>query len=178
MKKFKLVLVLIGAVTLSAQFSPVSAAGRDSFNKGDFIIGPAVGTFFGVTGLTVPVSLNAEFGVSRNIGIGLFAGYIGYSFAVLGTSYSWAVIPVGVTGMYHFDLGNPKLDLGLGFAVGYNIFVASSTLSSITSYLGGASWLAWGVFGNIRYYLNKNIALKGRLGYGISIVEVGIDFRL
>ncbi|MDH4199124.1 MAG: hypothetical protein OEV66_01990 [Spirochaetia bacterium] len=169
MKKLKLVLGFLIVLGFSAQFTPVEAAGPN-FKQGNFFLGPSVGLGFGFgfgSGLSLPLGLNAEYAVTKDIGVGAYVGFVG--FGILGASYS--LIPIQVTGMYHFDIpDNPKLDVALGLALGY-------TLSS-GPFFSGYNWFAWGVFINARYFLSNKVALKGRLGWGISALEIGVDFKL
>lgn len=164
MKKKKLILAFVIVSGFFAQTAPVSAS--QNFNKGDFFIGPSVGASL----FTLPLALNAEYAVAKNIGIGASIGYVGFGFGLL----SYSAIPIAITGMYHFDLPDiPQWDLGLGIAIGYTLF--TGTFSG----WGGPAWLNWGIYGNARYFISPKIALKGRLGYGvISLIEVGVDFKL
>jgi len=180
-KKFKFVLALVSVLSVGAVSAPVSAA---AFNAGEFTIGGAVG--LGYTAGSIPVSVNAEYGFNKNIGIGGLIGYYSYSsgYNLLGNDYSWkyTVIPVGVTAAWHFDIGNPNIDLAVGLYLGYHIHSFTYTINGVTSTLGSSaaatSGLGFGGYANARYYFNKHLAIKARAGYGFSIIDVGIDYRL
>lgn len=76
----------------------------------------------------------------------------------------------------------PKLDLSAGLSLGYYIVNSSvetsggGSISGIASASG--SGIAWGIFGVARYFVTDRLALRGKLGYGITVVEVGVDFRI
>ncbi|MBS0618772.1 MAG: hypothetical protein JSR44_11325 [Spirochaetes bacterium] len=176
--------------------APVSAA--EGFQKGALFLGGAVGLGSGLGYLGgYTLMANAEYAVTNDIGIGGSIGYWGYSssqnyngcpgYSCGGSSYtvtySYSIIPIVVSGAWHFHIGNPKWDLAAGVSAGYYIVNASTSVSNSAYANAGfssasASGIAIGIFGQARYFLNDRIALHGRLGYGITFLEVGVDFKI
>lgn len=166
----------------------LSAAGRSqhnqAFHKGAFYLGGALGlsSGFGPLGGITFIG-NAEYAVTNDIGIGGSIGYWGYSEEINSAGYTikykYSIIPIIVSGAYHFHLGNPKLDLAAGLSLGY--YIASSSVETSSSGLAygsaTASGIALGIFGLVRYFVADHVALRGKLGYGITFIEVGVDFR-
>ncbi|HNA79641.1 MAG: hypothetical protein U1F40_09625 [Turneriella sp.] len=193
MKKFLTILLLallasgIGPL-FAAKGKPAATAAAPAsgqpFHKGAFFLGGALGLGSGLGYLGgVAVMANAEYGLTNEIGIGGSIGYWGYSesLSTFGATvkYSYTIIPIIVSGAYHIPIKNPKLDLAVGISLGYYM-VSSSVESSISgfSYASATgSGVAWGVFGLARYFVSDSIALRGKLGYGITLLEVGVDFR-
>lgn len=186
-----IVACLIMGGTLSAKAKPAPAAPAQSgqaFHKGAFYLGGALGLGSGLGFLGgVAFIGNAEYAVTDNIGVGGSVGYWSYSeetsVAGFTVKYKYSIIPIIVSGAWHFHLGNPKLDLGAGVSLGYYVVNASSEVSG-TSTLGttsiaaaSASGVAFGAFGVVRYFVTDHLALRGKVGYGITVAEVGVDFR-
>jgi hypothetical protein len=166
--------------------------GHQAFHKGAFYLGGALGLGSGLGYLGgIALLANAEYGVTNNIGIGGSIGYWSYSeeqsytYPFVGSykvTYKYSVIPVVASGAWHFHVGIPKLDLAAGVSLGYYIVsatseVSNSAISSSSIAAGSGSGLAWGVFGLARYFLTDHLALRAKLGYGITVAEVGVDFR-
>ena len=159
-----------------------STASGTAFHKGAFYVGPSLGLGSGMGYLGgVAILANAEYAVTNDIGIGGSIGYWGYSqdyATILGKySYSYTIIPIVASGAYHFHLNNNKLDLGVGLSLGYYIVNISTSGSALGGTSAGGSGIAWGIFGLVRYFVTDTIGLRGKLGYGVSVVELGVDFR-
>ncbi len=95
-------------------------------------------------------------------------------------SYSW--IPIGVFGAYHFVLPNRKWDLFTGLGLGYIAVNASwhrpdGGLIETSSAAYGSS-LYWSGTAGARYFFSPGFALHGRLGWGASVLSVGVDLAL
>ena len=69
----------------------------------------------------------------------------------------------------------PKLDLGAGLSLGYYVVNASSEISGSSAFgttsiaAAGGSGVAIGAFGVVRYFLTENLALRGKLCYGVTV---------
>lgn len=204
--KLKLILVLagsllVGANSLAAKGKPAHTAAPSAhtqgFHKGNFFFGGGLGLGSGLGYLGgIALIANAEYAITNEIGVGGSVGYWSYSedysysygtttppYSATGTlTYKYSIIPVIVSGAYHFKIGNPKIDLAAGISLGYYVVNASSSVSGGGTTTGlasaTASGVAWGVFGLARYFVTDNLALRGKLGYGITVVEVGVDFRI
>jgi len=173
------------------------ASTAESFQKGALFLGGAVGLGSGLGYLGgYALMVNGEYAVTNDIGIGGSIGYWGYSSSQnyngcsgygcggnYTVTYSYSIIPIVVSGAWHFHIGNPKWDLAAGVSAGYYIVNASTSVSNSAYANAGfssasASGIAVGIFGQARYFLNDRIALHGRLGYGITFLEVGVDFKI
>lgn len=182
MKKFLLKITLL--LSCLGFAGTLSAAGS-GFHKGSFYLGGALGLGSGLGYLGgVALIANGEYAVTDNIGIGGSIGYWSYSNeqSAFGytTKYRYSIIPVIASGAYHFNVGNPKIDLAAGVSLGYYIVNSSidSTVTGVNYASATGSGLAVGVFGLVRYFVNDTVALRGKLGYGVTVVEVGVDFRI
>jgi len=179
-------LLCLFAVTgsLSAKGKAPEATSGQAFHKGAFYLGGALGLGSGLGYLGgVALIANAEYAVTNEIGIGGSLGYWSYSdeISTFGATvkYKYSIIPIIVSGAYHFHVGNPKLDLGAGVSLGYYVVNSSveSSVAGVNYASASASGIAWGVFGVVRYFVSDHIALRGKLGYGITVLEAGVDFR-
>ena len=107
---------------------------------------------------TPAIGISYEHGIKDGLGPGTIAigGYIGY---YKGMSYHY-----GLRGIYHynFDLDD-NLDLYGGLMLSYASY-ASNIYFSL--FVGG------------RYYFTNNVGVFMELGYGISYLTVGLNFKL
>lgn len=161
-----------------------SAPSGNAFRKGALYVGGGLGLGSGLGYLGgVALMANAEYAVTNEIGIGGTIGYWGYSESLssagYNTKYSYTIIPIVVSGAFHLPMKVSNLDLGVGVSLGY--YLVSSSIDTNVTGVGYASasgsGIAWGIFGLARYFINDTIALRGKIGYGITILEVGVDFR-
>ena len=145
--------------------------------------GPSIGLSF--LGSSFQFGGNYEYALSLEnfgtVGIGGIFRYWGYSDAFFGGKWSYTNILIGAQGNYHFQIkGNDMLDPYAGLVLAYD--------GGSVSYDGpggnyatpshGGLWL--GIQGGIRYFINSNIALTGRVGFGTlsyGALEVGVDFK-
>lgn len=170
MRTVKKWMILIVALSMSAQAYAIK--------PGDNYVGftAGLGTFYG----GLPLTLNFEHGLQDNIGIGGFVGYWGYETAGPGYSYKYTIIPVGVTGLYHFDLDVDKLDLAVGLGLGFWItkYKFESQYSWLTATDAQSSHIGFNLFTQARYELAPNLHGVARIGYGLGYFQVGIDYQL
>lgn len=173
--------LFLGCLALAGS---LSAAGS-GFHKGSFYLGGALGLgsglgYFGGAALIA----NGEYAATDNIGIGGSIGYWSYSNEQTSfgntAKYKYSIIPIIASGAYHFNVGNPKVDLSAGVSLGYYIVNSSieSSVAGVNYASATGSGIAVGVFGVVRYFVSDAVALRGKLGYGITVVEVGVDFRI
>ena len=182
----KLLISCVASIVMLSSASGIQAAGKSgsgaAFHKGAFFVGPSLGLGSGLGYLGgIAILANAEYAVTDDIGIGGTIGFWSYSQEysyIFGKySYSYTVIPIVASGAYHFHLNNNKLDLALGLSLGYYIVSASSSGTGFGASSATGSGIAFGIFGLVRYFVTDTIALRGKLGYGISVIELGVDFR-
>ena len=147
--------------------------------------GPSIGLSF--LGSTFQIGGNYEYALNvknfGNIGVGGIFRYWGYSDAFYyGSKWSYTNIFIGAQGNYHFEIkGNPQLDPYAGLVLAYDggsVSYSGPAGNYATPSQGGV-WL--GFQGGIRYFINPNLAVTGRVGFGTlsyGALEVGVDFKL
>ena len=146
--------------------------------------GPSIGLSF--LGSAFQFGGNYEYALNvknfGNIGIGGIFRYWGYSDAYYAGELSYTNIFIGVQGNYHFVIeGNDQLDPYGGLVLAYDggsVSYSGPAGNYATPSQGGV-WL--GFQGGIRYFINPDLALTGRVGFGTlsyGALEIGIDFKL
>jgi hypothetical protein len=156
-----LAFLAVGAAPLNAQ----------AFKAGTNYIGPSIS--LATYGSTVAFEGNFEHAINDKWGWGLSAGY--WSYGV--TDFNYHVIPVAGTAAYHFTVSNEKLDPFVGGSVGVFIFSCSGAHGDCGAGARSTGLLI-GPFGGVRYWLKDNLALTGRVGYGIGFLTAGVDFKM
>jgi len=155
---------------------------------------------------TVPaLSLAVDYGITDAISIGGYLGYTKAKWEYSGTgfcnngngvgnflyaftdTYTWSYTIIGVRGAYHFTslVKNDNLDLYAGLMLGDNI--ASSTFSSVTTpfcdkhdvVFSGQSYGGFILSGFLgaRYRFNDHVGIFGELGYGIAVLNIGLNYK-
>ncbi len=115
------------------------------------------------------------------IGIGGIADYYSYSY---GYNYD-ALYPseagtltffdIGLTGMYHFVLKDRKIDPFVGLILAYQSVTWSAPgIAPYASPYGSA--LIFGGSAGVRYFFNRNWSAQARLGFGVTVLAVGVDY--
>lgn len=198
MKKILLAIFVTASMAIQAQ----------AFKQGQVNInlGLGVGNTFiyvGATSVLPLINLSGEYGITDDIGAGLYLGYTGASYTYSGSyfkaggyytyqdKYRWNFFIVGVRSAYHFNnllklsdtkVGD-KLDLYAGLMLGYNIASYSYTSNDpghpyntySTSSYGG---VAWNVFAGARFMFSERVGVFGELGYGVSVFNGGLTFKI
>ncbi|RFM24321.1 MAG: hypothetical protein D0433_04665 [Candidatus Thermochlorobacter aerophilum] len=116
----------------------------------------------------LPIVGQLEFGVGPKIGIGRFG--VGALAGIYFNPGATAVM-VGGQGNYHFDIPTvPELDLyaGLNLLIGF----AGSRFG------GSSTGVGLGLNVGARYFFTPLVAGFLRLGWGLSIATIGIDFAM
>jgi hypothetical protein len=147
-------------------------------------------TFYsGLTTVVPPVSLSFEKGIDVSgtpIGVGGFLGFATSKSSVsyLGDYYwSYTYIIVAARGSYHFELiKDEKWDTYVGLMLGYRF--GKSTFHDPTGNYGyatsnvGLGGPAYSFFGGARYKIANNMNVFGEIGYGVSFLTLGLDFKI
>ena len=175
MKQNKLWQVILLALTLTtANFT--YAQQEKSTNYINAGIGIGTFGFTGTGGLPITASFEHSFTDKISAGIGL-----GLVHTSLGTDWKYSYYVIGVRGSYHFNellkVNNPNLDVYGGatlFYRGYSIKYTGSDAFYDKAYAGAIS-LAIHI--GSHYYFSKNIGAFAEVGYGISPLQLGINFR-
>lgn len=128
------------------------------------------------------MGVQGEFGVHDYVGVGFVAGFGGRAGGYWGAS-GVLDIPVGVLANCHFyqiiadktgkNIHADKLDIYAGLNVGSGLGVVFGGGTS-----EAAALVFFGPQVGIRYFFVPNIAVNGEVGYGKSIVQAGITFKL
>ncbi len=190
--------VILGIAVLLAGYSSVNAQAFDKSSKLITLgiggaqywnVGGYAGSYGGLYGYgwaptSGEVSVQAEFGVHKYVGVGGFIGIGGGGWGVPGSNWGQLNIPIGALANFHFyqliadkvskDIHADKLDIyaGLNLGTGAGIWFADNKKV-------GSSALIWGgPQVGIRYYFKPNIAVNGELGYGKTFINGGITFKL
>ncbi|HVB03748.1 MAG TPA: hypothetical protein VNE41_08505 [Chitinophagaceae bacterium] len=178
---------LIGAFLLFA-YLPTKAqsfkSGDNIFNLGVGVVGGDLYAGGGYSTSVPPISLSYEHGMNiHNFGLGAIIAfsssaynynYYGYSF-----SYHYSYKIIGLRAAYHFYT-QEHFDIYGGLILGYDI--VSATSSDYTgngyNYTVAGSSLAFDIFVGARYYFSDHVGAMAELGYGISILNIGLAFKL
>lgn len=168
---------LLFAVQLSAQ--------KPLFEKGDKALNIGIGlgsTYYSsyYTSRAPAISASFEYGVADqiidkgSIGVG---GYVGYASAKYEDWWKTTNIIIGARGVFHYPLIE-KLDTYTGLMLGYNVVNVKYTGSYSGLYSASGSGLASAWFLGARYYFNEKISGMAELGYGISVLTIGVGIKL
>lgn len=131
-----------------------------------------------------PISVGYQIGIEDKISVG---GIVGYSSSTYdfggwgGTNYEWTYtyIIIGARGEYHLLEASNPFDVYGGVTLGYNIVSVSEPSGfSGYGYTAGASYLFYGVHAGARYAFSPSFGAFAELGYGLGIVNVGVNFKL
>jgi hypothetical protein len=180
----------IFAVMLLSVFSlPFLKAQESTFNLGDKVVNLGIGlggsfytgTYYKTT--FPPLTLSFEKGIKDQIlekgviGVGGLIGYSAHKWEWSGYGWKYSNLIIGARGSFHYPLVD-KLDTYAGLIIGYNIATVKefgTTTGSEPASNGGL--LASGFVG-ARYYFTEKLAAMAELGYGISVLNIGIAFKL
>jgi hypothetical protein len=191
--KLILFLLCFGALESKAQ----------SFQKKqvDVNIGLGVGNTFidaGAYSALPPISLAVEVGITNDISLGGYLAFAGATYKYsdwehcphFGGDYyytdthSWTYVILGIRGAYHFGrfIKIDKLDVYAGLMLGNDFAKDSYTTNSpcqdhfdyySRSYGGGVVSL----FAGARYRFTDHVGIFGELGYGISLLNIGLNLK-
>jgi hypothetical protein len=132
-----------------------------------------------------PIHFSAEYGITKNIGVGGMIGFAGsrYKYSdILGRSYQWTYryFIIGARGAYHYDL-NEKTDLYGGLMLGANISSTSFKSNFYDESLVSepkAGGVILGLYGGARYMFTDDIGAFAELGYNISWLSFGVTLNI
>jgi len=173
------------AVQVSAQIP--------TFTKSDNILGVSIGfggnlytgyAFYKGYSRTPAISVYFEncvvdnlFDEKSSIGVG---GMLGYTSAKYTGTYGWGWKStntiIGARGAFHYAFVD-KLDTYAGVVAGFKINTWKWNGSGYTDSDIGGSGLTSYLFVGARYYFNNSFAAFGELGYGISLLNLGVSLK-
>lgn len=126
-----------------------------------------------------------------DLGLGGYLGYTSWSYKRNEMYYTkngnvktgfikqkWSVIHFGFRPTIHYALPDAPLDLYGGLLLGYG--VASYSVNDPDFYYTGVSYSRpyWGIFAGGRYFFNSKVGGYLELGYAMSILNLGLSFKL
>lgn len=172
-------LVLIALQSLSAQ--RVFITEGDQKIGGRLALGSVAGASMGFVG-------TYERGIQENIGVGASIGYSGYSEDINAGFYagnwSYTNILILANGNYHIDLlKDEKLDTWGALHIGYNVASVSweftqNSFNFPEPATVSAGGFVFGLSANARYMLSENLYAAASVGFGLGILNIGIDYKL
>jgi hypothetical protein len=173
MKKFFSVLMIV-------MLAMVGTQAVAQYEKGDKLLNLGVGlnSYYGGG---FPLGASFEVGITDEISVGAQIDYYSYGYDYgVGYNYRYTFIPVAVRGSYHvnklLNLGNDKIDLYGGLALGY--YISSYTSSYTGPYSDGfGGKVLFGAHVGGRYYFKPNIGGFAELGYGVASLKLGVTFK-
>lgn len=119
------------------------------------------------------------FDEKSSLGIGGIVGYTSSKWEYGGYGWKYSDIVIGVRGALHYQFVN-KLDTYTGLMLGYNISSAK-TIGHIPEFDWGYSastgGFAWSWYLGARYYFSNSLAGFAELGYGVSVLNLGIALK-
>lgn len=176
-KSIFIILAIFIAVTAQAQ----------PFQKGTTAanVGIGLGTALGGLGNARPaISASIDHGVwdvggPGVISLGGYVGNTGYKYTSGNYTYKWNYIVVGARGAYHYNgfTTVPNLDVYGGAMLGYNIVKYSSDGDDMAMANSYGSGMGFSGFLGSRWFFSDNIGAYAELGYGVSVLNVGLTFK-
>lgn len=132
--------------------------------------------------ITGQLNFQGEFGVHKYVGVGFttgLGGRAGYFYGYNGELN----LPIGLLANFHFyqliadktgkEIHADKLDIYAGLSVGSGI--AAVFYPGVTRLVPMAFG---GLHAGVRYYFTDRVGVNGEVGWGKSIINVGLVFKL
>ncbi|WP_374744526.1 hypothetical protein [Parapedobacter sp. 2B3] len=164
-----------------------SAVNAQPFQKGTTAAnaGIGLGTALGGLGKARPaISVSVDHGLwdiggPGVISLGGYLGNTGYKYTDAGYTAKWNYIVVGARGAYHYNgfTDLPNLDVYGGAMLAYNIvkYKTEGGGADLSNNYGSGIGLS-GFLGG-RWFFTDNIGAYAELGYGVSVLAVGVTFK-
>jgi Outer membrane protein beta-barrel domain len=171
---------------LVALFISVSPAKAQLFDKGDFVIGAGLGlgsvySTYGGSSVSVPVlfvkgdyCLREDLGPG-NLGVGAIMGYGSQRIAFTDVRINSFLL--GARGTYHMSDLVEQFDFYGGITLGAEIASVDYPSDAVDVGLSEGGMLGE-IFVGAHYYFTDNIAAMAEFGFGISVLKLGISFKL
>ena len=145
--------------------------------KGKNFLDPGIGLGDVYNGISFGASF--EHGFTDAISGGVFFDYSSYNNGFDDAGYKLSVLYAGVRASYHFakllNLSIPQLDPYAGVSVGYYDF--SYSFQGTDYFNPHTNTVFAGVHAGARYMFSNNIGGFAEVGYGVSVLRVGVSFK-
>jgi hypothetical protein len=182
----------LSALLAFAAFSQHALA---QFDIGDNVAGLSIGiggNYVTNTSQSPAIGLSFEHGVSDlgpgTLGIGGFLGYksLSYESNYFFYQYDWkyTYLIIGARGVWHYNYwhGNESLDTYGGLMLSYNSVKWTDNTVYPNGVLhasegGASSGIGLTGFLGARYYFSENFGAHAELGYGITVLSVGVSYK-
>jgi opacity protein-like surface antigen len=138
-----------------------------------------------------PAFVSFERGMNDHIGIGASISYSSYGaswvqkgyLSSYDYSYRWTTLAIMARGAYHFTLSNDKFDpyvgVGLGFMkFGYKWTSSDPSFNEANSSVSLGSPFGYQFFAGARYMFSDKLGGYAEVGYGLSVANLGLTFRI
>jgi hypothetical protein len=113
------------------------------------------------------------------ISLGAYIGYKSFTYSGPGYDYKWNYTIIGARGAWHFTgLNVENLDLYGGLMLSFDN-LSTSFSNDVPGYVPGsyASTIELSPFVGARYYFANNLGVYGELGFGVSILDIGLSYK-
>lgn len=187
-----LALLMIGGVAGAQRPSFRDGA---AFTRGDLILNLGIGLGNSVydgsyTKKIPPISLSGEYGVAGDlfnngrgsVGVGLYLGYTGAKYRAfdnLDAGWRYHNLIIGARGSLHYQFAN-RLDTYLGLLLGYDISMTNEFGNFPTSnrpHAPAIGGFQFAFYAGTRYLISDHFGLFAELGYGTSILNLGLVYK-
>jgi len=138
-----------------------------------------------------PAFISYERGVTDNIGVGASVSYSSYGgkwnqdggSQTYAYSYRWSTLSILARGYYHFNVSSDKFDpyagVGLGFLkYGYKWTSTDPGFDEASNSVSLGTPFGYQIFAGARYMFSDKVGGYAEVGYGVSVMNFGLTFKL
>lgn len=196
--KIKTTILSLFAI-IALGFASATANAQDVFSKGTSTVSATVGLFGNSWRNTIvpPIQVSYEYCVLDNvfnngngsIGVGAMGGYFATGIKNGDIKALFHDGLIGGRASLHYQFA-PKFDTYAGLFLGATIYSSRGSVTGLGNALNKATAdiinatsgnsdvrFGWGAHIGARYYITPAFALTGEVGYGYSILNLGLTFR-
>jgi opacity protein-like surface antigen len=135
-----------------------------------------------------PAFVNYERALTDRFGLGLAVSYSSYGGKWVDGfnydySYRWSTLSIMARGAYHFEMRNDKFDpyvgVGIGFLkYGYKWTSNDPSFNEANYNVSLGTPFGYQIFAGARYMFSDKIGAYAEVGYGLSVANFGLTFKL
>lgn len=120
----------------------------------------------------MPIGLSVDYGLNEEVTVG---GYLGYAKSEIAGLWEYTHTIIGARATYSKEFVDNIHTYG-GAMLGYNVVgVEYKGPGNVTNDLSAITYTA---FVGARYHFTSNIGAYGEVGYGVSLLTLGLTYRL